>query len=860
MGTKFEKIIAVILAMLLIITTGQAATAAAEAASSDEAAVDEASEQASSETEIDIPAAEPVDIASMEKVAENEFLQLFVDRETTEVAVKETAGGHVWYSNPADRGEDTIATGENRGMLNSLVVVSYFNVVGQTTRMDSYKDSVMKEQVEIEAITDGIKIMYSFGDAAKGIEQIPRYISRERFETIILGNIEDEAVRQDIAKRFKYLEEEEIYERRDASFPKVILERTLQLFEEIGYTEEELAYDNAEHGDEPEEESGHPSFLVPLSIQLDGRNLLVTVDGKSLEFNEAYPLNTLQIMPFFGAANARTEGYIFVPDGSGALIELNNGKADYQAFSAPVYGKDRAISERADSLVSENIHLPVFGMKQGEHAFLAMIEEGDGIASIHADVAGRVNAYNSVFSAFTIKESGEITLSGGDRSSTVSIFQKGEYEHNISIRYGFLHGDDADYAGMATLYQDYLTQKHNMQPLEVNNGDSLPFFLELTGSIWKRNTFLGIPYKQLEPLTTFEEAVEILEELAVAGIDNIKLRYTGWFNGGVDHKAPTTINVDKNIGGEQGLLELARFLADHDIDFYPDVAFMKVYRNSLSFRPSSDASRFITRKIAEVYPYNPASYRQDIENRTPYYILSPGKLPDYAEQFLDDYRKLNFQGLSLRDLGNELHSDFRETNVVDREEAKMIVSNQLEELAADIPDILAVGGNAMVLPYAKTILHAPLSSSEFNITDRSVPFYQMVVRGYLDYAGTPMNLRADQSASTLLLKSLETGASVYFQWFYQGAAAVKDTEFDYMYSSNYRLWLEDAAKIYAEVNEVLNPVRTEPITAHEQLAAGVYKTTYGSDYSVIVNYNDKAVVIDGIVIDAEGYTVRKGNH
>ena len=247
--------------------------------------------------------------------------------------------------------------------------MTYFNPSGHSTRLDSEKDSVTKEQVEFEEIEDGIKIIYTFGNASKGLEQVPGRISKERFESLILDKIEDEKVRADLKKRYKFIEEEDLYERRDASFPKVILARTVQLLEEIGYTEDDLAQDNVEQGDEEGEEQSFPFFVVPLYIQLDGDDLKVEIKGSELEYNPVYPISTLHVLPFFGAANQEEEGYMFVPDGSGALIELNNGKGHYQPYSQRVYGKDKAVFERSVPIVSESIKLPVFGMKHGDRSF-----------------------------------------------------------------------------------------------------------------------------------------------------------------------------------------------------------------------------------------------------------------------------------------------------------------------------------------------------------------------------------------------------------------------------------------------------------------------------------------------------------
>jgi hypothetical protein len=163
-----------------------------------------------------------------------------------------------------------------------------------------------------------------------------------------------------------------------------------------------------------------------------------------------------------------------------------------------------------------------------------------------------------------------------------------------------------------------------------------------------------------------------------------------------------------------------------------------------------------------------------------------------------------------------------------------------------------------VLPYAKSILNVPLESSGFNITDHSVPFYQMVIHGYIDYAGSPVNLSADQNPQQQLLKALETGSNLYFNWFYEEPSSIKETEFNHLFSSNYKLWLDDAITMYNEANEVLNEVREKSITSHKKLIEGVYETTFGEDYSVIVNYNEKTVVVDGITIEAENYKIRQG--
>jgi len=242
----------------------------------------------------------------------------------------------------------------------------------------------------------------------------------------------------------------------------------------------------------------------------------------------------------------------------------------------------------------------------------------------------------------------------------------------------------------------------------------------------------------------------------------------------------------------------------------------------------------------------------------PSYILSPAKLPDYVKGFSSDYRKLNISGLSLRDMGSELNSDFREKKVINREEAKEIVQDQLDILEEQYPDILSEGGNAFALSYVNHLLYTPDDSSAFNITDESIPFYQMVIHGFIDYAAKPVNLNDRQDATYQLLKSLETGSNIYFKWFHADGSVIKETEFNDLISSNYQIWFDEAVDMHHEMNDLLNEVRTEVIVKHEGIEPGVYQTTYSNGTSFIVNYNETDVKVEGQLVEAKGYVVNKG--
>ncbi|MCA0756606.1 hypothetical protein KP806_16235 [Paenibacillus sp. N4] len=785
----------------------------------------------------------------METAAENEFLVLYVNPETTEIAVRDKRSGAVWYSNPQNREDDAIATGYNKSKLNVQFELAYFDKAGKSLKYDNYTHSVQSGQFEMEKANDGVKIVYTLGEVKSDIDAIPKYISEERFQTVILDKIADAGDKREVEKRFKLDEANKRYERRDSSFRGVGLSKVTGIFDAIGYNEEQRAIDKAAYG---ESADGNVNVRIPLDYRLDGEHLVVNIPGSEIEYPDTMKIQSLSLLPFFGASGREDEGYTFVPDGSGSLIRFNNGKTYTAPFRTALYGSDSAISQLVSTQKEEAARLPVFGMKYEDRAFVAIIEKGDAVAAVEADVSGRLNSYNTVSPSFTIHNLEEVTLTNGWRSSTVKKFQAEPFQGDMTVRYGFLGAGEASYTGMAMHYRDYLIAQAGLAKLEEEA--SIPFYVELIGGIPKKKFFLGIPYNAYEPLTTFDQAEAVLSQMKELGIDGIKLRYKGWFNDGMNHDLPKSVSVDRKLGGNKGLSGLKTYADSNGISLFPDAALLETAPQADGFKKSSQASRFITGKTAAIYPYSASNFRQEDEQE-PGYVISPKQLPKMVDGFMDDYGKLQLSGLSLRDLGSKLNGDYNRSNVIDREEAKELVNEQLQKINGSGLELLMEGGNAYAAPFTQHIVNAPMTSSGFNITDESVPFFQLVYHGYIHYAGTAWNMADDQDAAFSFLKALETGSAPHYTWFYADSSAIKMTEFDHLYSADYRRWIDEAAQKYRELNDVLGDVQSQTIADHRKLAEGVYQTTFEQGKSIVVNYNDKAVNVNGIAVGAKDYWV-----
>lgn len=774
-------------------------------------------------------------------IAETDELRLYADSSTAEVAVEHIGSGEVWHSNPPGRHEDEHASPLFKSLLSSQFTLNYYTETGQLKTLNSYDDSVKRGQFVIEPIAGGVKTIYTVGNKIKGLDVIPKAISKERFETAILEKIEDEELRMRVKLRFDFDAEKEIYTPR--KMQNFVVEETAAALESAGYTSEEAEKDNKENGIEAEGEQGI-QFVVAVEYRLEGDRFIVSVPTDELVYDKRFPIQTIHLLEYFGAAGNADEGYLFVPDGTGALIHFNNGKLTSSPYDAPVYGLDEAVQRKEVVQRNETIRFPVFGMVRGESAFLAVIEEGDALSSVKADISGRYHSFNSVSAKFELVKMDYITLTSGSRTSSIPVFQSGSYGGELRISFQFLQGNDASYSGIAALYRDRLALEGQWQRQEMKR--DLPFILQLEGAFEKRKSFLGIPYKSTVALTTFEEAIDIISQLKEQGISHIQLRYEGWSDKGIRHGAPAKLSPESKLGGKGGLQRLTEYLRSEGVAFYPDIAFQQ------KFRGDSGAATFLNQKDAKIFAYSPVHFMED-KSKFSHYVLSPAALPGAVEGAKKKISKLDIEGLSLRDLGAVLSGDYHDSKSVDRQKAKELVQSNLNSIASGVGRLMVNGGNGYALDNASTVVNAPLRSSSFNILDEDVPFYQMVLHGYIDYAGQPWNMAEAQNIEWQALKALETGSSVYFQWFHSDPSVIKGTDYDYLYSAHYLDWLELANEQYQSINAVLKQVQGQTISSHKKLQADVYETTYENGLRIVVNYSDDAVQINGAAIPPNSY-------
>lgn len=593
-------------------------------------------------------------------------------------------------------------------------------------------------------------------------------------------------------------------------------------------------------------------FTVPVRFTIEEDHFKAEIAADRIVERGINRVIALSLLPYFGAGGQHDDGYMLVPDGSGALINFNNGKRFASDYSAPVYGLDDNYDRSMVDSFHEQARLPVFGIKKNDGAFTAIIADNEGGAVIRASVGGKTTSYNNVFAEFQYRSMGSMTVTQKNfGSKDIQVVGRHAADSgSFEVRYYFQPEGMRHYSGMAQTYRDYLVRVRQVEPA-VENGD-IPFYLDLFGFIKKKKPILGIPFQRVVPLTDFQDAAAIVGELTEGGVGRTIVRYNGWIKDSFFEKIPSVAKVEEKLGGQQGLEQFANGMNDAGNELFLHADFLNIYKLGNGFSKFSDPIMTVVNAPAMQSAYNVNIYNKDHETR-PWYLLSPRVLTKFVLHFLKSFDRLNDAiQLSLGGIGGKVYSDLG-LNGVNRAAVPALYEEALAAARESSPSLMTDTGNAYVIPYSRHIIDAPAYSSQYDITDETVPFYQIALHGLVSYSGPAVNLTSNPELQKL--RSLETGSAPLYAWIAKDTAELRNTKLDYLFSADYRTWIKQATEDYAEINAVLSSVAAEPIRLHEKVADGVYRTVYGDRLQVIVNYNAESVTVRGIRIAGFGYAV-----
>ncbi len=813
--------------------------------------------------------AEPV------KVADDGASILYFEQSTGALILEDKTTGERVYGVPEKAAEDAKATGsDTKKELGSTLLLTYYDIKSQKTIVfDSLTNAVALAQVYYAPLKDGsgvsVKMVLGREDAAR---LIPEQISAERFEEL-LASVE-EASGSSVAKKVKALylnyTMDKATDEQKAKFPALaktdiyVLKTSAtkrnkedleKYFRECGYTYEQMDKDYEEL-DYISQAEQFPCFSVMMNYYLEDGALKVDIPAGDISYDrDSFILTQLRIMPFLGAGMVGEEGYVFIPDGSGALVPFNNdGKISAVYTANRTYGPDGAEAKIDRGSNYYEYRNPVFGIKTGDHAVFGMVTDGDATTMICNQVGNITHSYNTAYATFILSQNAQYESYTMEQAPWVQYDRKG-YNGMISLSYYLLTGEKADYVGMAEIYRDHLLSMRDKK--ETKKETDLPIFIETLGTVGNNTRILGIPgYRNVE-VTSYGEAAEMLKELVSLGLSNIKLRYLAWYNNGFYTSVPTGIDLERKAGSKRELKKLEKTANELGCELYMDMALLTAATVG-GFDPgyiiSEDGIRDLFQKQA-YYPF----YNPTLEKVIGWkYCMNPKKVLSYYETMTGDYDKYGVQNISLSDLGTVLNSNYKKSDYTNRQESLEIMKEVMRRAADGYDSILVEEGNAYTLPYVDHILGIPTTNSGYTVEEKSVPFIQIALHGIVDYAGEPLNLSASYREE--LLKNLEYGCVPYFRLCDADGSVLKKSFIveENLYDVDYDKWKSEVAKVYAEMNGVLGKVSDSFITDHEDLGNGLFVTAYDNGYRIFVNYGELDAVAGGQVVPAKGYTVLKG--
>lgn len=551
-------------------------------------------------------------------------------------------------------------------------------------------------------------------------------------------------------------------------------------------------------------------FAIQYELTADG--LKVKVPAAGIREEGEHVMFTLDVLPHFGAAQASEDGYLFVPDGPGGLIRYDTTHANLsRGYTNQVYGKELTNVGNFSMLGMnrENIAYPVFGLKRGDHAYVAVMSKGEDSANVVALAPGQRSSFFNVYSSQIYREEYLYRMS---RLATPSkAVQKRILDMDREVEYRFLNGEQASYVGMANAYRDYLHETGQLgdalQPVE-----HIPLYLKLMGGNYE-NAFGRVQYVTT---TTFDQATEIVERLQQQGIASLQTIFYGWQDQG-DYNMARRFPIEKSLGGESGAKSFVNAMKESGVGVMFHEDFLWVDSHS-SFSGKTDAIRGI----------DGTAY-----NEEGWYLAKPMFTAVSAAQTIAKLKDVGVEGIHYSGLGEILVHDYELNGIQTREYTKTVYNGLLDYTRNEMGTASVERGNAYVLGNSDFIDRMPSTSSYDFMIDETVPFYPIALHGFVPYTFGEGNLRDDEDME--FLKAVEYGALPSFFVTHDDSRKLKNTPVGGLYSSRFDKWESRIMEEYKSFDS-LSELYSLRIVDHERLSDQRYMTTYEDGTRVMVDY------------------------
>ena len=794
-------------------------------------------------------------------ILENDKIKFEMDPLTTSFTVLQKNTGKVWYSNPQGAKTDKLALTKEKNNMLSTVLLKYSTENGTDDTYDTYTNSVQRKFYSIERKGNELTVNYTVGQMDREyIFPLILYQSDLDKWTEGLSKSQVNAVGRAYHKynkssfkgaeleamldKYPGMEDENLYLVFE-NVQKHVKEQMEDIFGKQGFTYEDYQENKELYKETNIKEV--PAFNISMIYKLDGNTLTVTIPFSEISYRLKYPITQVSVLPYFGAAGPDDEGYLLIPEGSGSIINFNNGKTKQNGYYADVYGWDYA-TERKAVITETKIAYPVFGEAFEESSFITVIKNGAEYAGITAEIAGKLGNYNYIRADYKMIHGEQYEVSSRNTSAQYAYeanLPKGE---SITQVYSFINSNS--YVDMAKEYQKVLFADQK----KLNN-ESSPLAIEIIGAVDKVQQVAGMPKTKPYQLTTYDQAADIINQIEELGFKNVNYKLSGFFNGGISQKIFNKFKLIDTLGGKKGFNKLIEKTKDLSANIYLDGSMQFAYRSGIfdGFNRYSTPARFVSSEVCELNKYSPVWYGK-LHTQDSYFYLNPYVSAKSADLFTKTALKYGLDGISYRDNGSILSADYNDDRPVSRSASKKMQIEKMKEAKDKGLKVMINSGNDYALNNVDFITNMDFHGNAYSIIDLTVPFYQIALHGYKNYSGSAVNLGYEKNQ--IVLESAETGAGLFFTVMNESEMKLQETNYTEYYAACFDTWKEQINQIYSRYNKEIGPVANSCITDHAYVNESVTATSFDNGYKVFVNFGYVDFVTDsGLVIPARDYKV-----
>lgn len=578
---------------------------------------------------------------------------------------------------------------------------------------------------------------------------------------------------------------------------------------------------------------GISRIAITVKVLFLNDGITVEIPNESIVETGNFKLASIYVYPYLGAVRENsTPGYMFVPDGVGALIRYPAASTT-NPYAKEFYSPNLSFNTETNlnRMISEGTQLyaPVFGFVHGinQNAMFATIESGAENGVLTINYAGGLTPYNAIFTEFIYRR---IYNQPIDKAGNViTLMQANRNPIDIKIKYQMLTGEDANYVGMAKAYREQLisTNQLNRQLPQVNDS---PLKLESIGLVKKD----GILFADNIVMTTVKALSAMIQSLSL-DVNNIVVAYDGFTNTGASWDGPNYGGLSNRLGSSKDIETLKAQVAS--LYFVTDA--LKASNRSGDYQAFTDLAKKI----------NEQSYRF-VELDHNRFLLKHSKVKSSYESSVHRLSKYDIDGLAMHSLGNTLYADYG--TGVSLGDSIEIFQNMLSDrtVKTALYDAYAYLWGSM-----DAYFDMPMYSSQYLTFSDTVPFIPIVLKGSMDLFGSNANFY--DYARDQLLRSIDYGVNLSFVVTQASSKSLQDTALRHIYTSRFEDMKPAIETYYAFVNGALSFVQGQTIESRVVLQDGVVKIVYEDNTTIYVNYLNQMVIADGSVVLPKNYIVVK---